>query len=82
MMDERILYGRVTVNWTAETPIKVEQADSGEAGYDRITIGTDIALWPCYVMTDDAAVVAACDRMIEALNEMRLHALARAAVKP
>lgn len=48
------------------------------AGCDRVNVG-GATIWLGYLASDDADVVAACDHLIEALQQVRSHALQRLA---
>ena len=75
-MSARIING-VTITWEADDQITAEHGMKGLSGYGRIDIG-DQTLWPCILGTDED-VVTACDNLIAAVQEVRAHALARAA---
>lgn len=75
-MSARIING-VTITWDADDQIIAEHGMKDAPGYGRINIG-DQTLWPCIVGRDED-VVTACDNLIAAVQEVRAHALARAA---
>lgn len=78
-MTARILNG-VTITWDADDQIIAKHGmDKNEdaPGYGYINLGEN-TLWPCILGTDEA-VVTACDNLIAAVQEVRAHALARAA---
>jgi hypothetical protein len=73
----------LVVGIEADTCIRVVRPVPGEAysgvpGYERIEIG-DAVIWPGYLSHEEADVVRACDRLIEALQEVRAHSLQRLA---
>ena len=78
-MSARIING-VTITWDADDRIIVKHGNGENEdapGYGHVSIG-DTTLWPCLLGTDED-VVTACDNLIAAVQEVRAHALARAA---
>lgn len=79
MSDRRNTHG-VTAGVEPDTDVHVVVSKQFPESpcYERIQIG-DLVLWPGYDSHEDADVVAACDHLIEALQEVRAHSLQRLA---
>ena len=78
-MTARIING-VTITWDADDPIIAKHStgeDEDATGYGHVNLG-EHTLWPCILGTD-TDVVTACDNLIAAVQEVRSHALVRAA---
>jgi hypothetical protein len=71
----------VTVGIEADTPVSVMSSEETGPADERIWIDR-LTLWPAYMSNSDADVVAVCDHLIEALQEVRAHSLQRLAAEP
>lgn len=77
------LFPDLTITWDSRCRIEVVHStnEPEKAGYDRIEVAsgsTKYVLWPNYASFDTAELVRSCNRMIDALVQIRDSALREA----